>query len=172
MIGNRFENNWGSAAYGLLLKEIEDSRVEGNVFRGNTTALLADGADHLVATRNVFEQNGWAVKVEGSTDAARFTSNNFIGNTFDVTTSSNSPSSTFSGNYWDSYRGYDLNRDGIGDVPHAPVRLFAVIVARAPQAIILLRSGLASVLDAVERAMPSLTPELFVDPRPLTQRIS
>ncbi|HZK78054.1 MAG TPA: nitrous oxide reductase family maturation protein NosD [Gemmatimonadaceae bacterium] len=170
MIGNRFENNWGSAAYGLLLKEIEDSKVEHNVFTENTTALLADGADRLKASHNVFERNGWAIKVAGSTDAARFESNDFIGNTFDVSTNSSSPSSTFSGNYWDAYRGYDLNRDGVGDVPHPPVRLFAVIVARAPQAIIMLRSELVSVLDAVERAMPSLTPELFVDPRPAMRR--
>lgn len=170
MTGNRFENNWGSAAYGLLLKEIEDSRVEHNTFTENTTALLADGADRLIATHNVFERNGWAVKVGGSTDGARFEANDFIGNTFDVSTNSSSPSSTFSGNYWDSYRGYDLNRDGVGDVPHPPVRLFAVIVARAPQAIIMLRSQLVSVLDAAERAMPSLTPQLFVDPRPAMRR--
>ena len=170
MTGNRFENNWGGAAYGLLLKEIEDSRIEHNVFRENTTGLLADGADRLRASHNVFERNGWAIKVEGSTDGARFEANDFVGNTFDVSTSSNAPSSTFTGNYWDSYRGYDLNRDGVGDVPYPPVRLFAVIVARAPQAIILLRSELVAVLDAVERAMPSLTPELFVDPRPAMRR--
>ena len=170
MIGNRFENNWGSSAYGLLLKEIEDSKVEHNVFSENTTGLLADGADHLIATHNVFVRNGWAVKVGGSTDGARFSANDFIGNTFDVSTNSNSPSTTFSDNYWDAYRGYDLNRDGVGDVPYPPVRLFAVIVERAPQAIIMLRSQLVSVLDAVERAMPSLTPELFVDPRPSMRR--
>lgn len=170
MTGNRFENNWGSAAYGLLLKEIEDSKIEHNVFSENTTGLLADGADRLVARHNVFSRNGWAVKVGGSTDGARFEANDFVGNTFDVSTNSNSPSTTFSGNYWDSYRGYDLNRDGIGDVPHPPVRLFAVIVARAPQAILMLRSELVAVLDAVERAMPSLTPELFVDPRPSMRR--
>jgi nitrous oxidase accessory protein len=172
MIGNRFENNWGSAAYGLLLKEIEDSKIERNVFQENTTGLLADGADRLRASHNVFDRNGWAIKVEGSTDGARFEANDFVGNTFDVASSSNSPSSSFTGNYWDAYRGYDLNRDGVGDVPHPPVRLFAVIVAKAPQAIILLRSGLSSVLDAVERAMPSLTPELFVDPRPAMRRLA
>jgi nitrous oxidase accessory protein len=170
MIGNRFENNWGSAAYGLLLKEIEDSKIERNVFQENTTGLLADGADRLIASHNIFERNGWAIKVAGSTDGARFEANDFVGNTFDVSSSSNSPSSTFAGNYWDAYRGYDLNRDGVGDVPHPPVRLFAVIIARAPQSIILLRSGLASVLDAVERAMPSLTPEFFVDSRPAMRR--
>lgn len=170
MTGNRFENNWGSAAYGLLLKEIEDSKIDHNVFSQNTTGLLADGADRLKASHNVFERNGWAIKVAGSTGGARFEANDFLGNSFDVSSSSTSPSSTFTGNYWDSYRGYDLNRDGIGDVPHPPVRLFAVIVAKAPQAIILLRSGLASVLDTVERAMPSLTPELFVDQRPAMRR--
>src|SRR5690606_13612758 len=45
MKGNRFERNWGGAAYGLLLKEISDSRLEGNVFERNTTALLAEGAN-------------------------------------------------------------------------------------------------------------------------------
>ena len=170
MTGNRFEKNWGSAAYGLLLKEIEDSKIDHNVFSENTIALLADGADRLKASHNVFERNGWAIKVAGSTDNARFEANDFIGNTFDVSTNSNSLSSTFAGNYWDTYRGYDLNRDGVGDVPHPPVRLFAVIVARAPQAIIMLRSELVSVLDAVERAIPSLTPELFVDPRPAMRR--
>ena len=49
MIGNRFEDNWGPAAYGLLLKEIMDSRLEGNRFTHNTTGLLADGANRLVA---------------------------------------------------------------------------------------------------------------------------
>jgi nitrous oxidase accessory protein NosD len=30
MTGNRFEDNWGAAAYGLLLKEITDSEITGN----------------------------------------------------------------------------------------------------------------------------------------------
>ncbi|HEY9515700.1 MAG TPA: NosD domain-containing protein, partial [Gemmatimonadaceae bacterium] len=62
MTGNRFEQNWGGAAYGLLLKEITDSRLEHNVFERNTTALLADGANRLVVDRNDFNGNGWAVR--------------------------------------------------------------------------------------------------------------
>src|SRR5512132_1638108 len=37
MTGNRFEDNWGSAAYGLLLKEISDARLERKVFAQNPT---------------------------------------------------------------------------------------------------------------------------------------
>jgi len=172
MVRNRFESNWGSAAYGLLLKEIADSRLEGNVFENNTTGLVADGANRIKATRNTFARNGWAIKVEGSTLDGSFSANTFTGNTFDVATNSRTPSSVFTGNYWDEYRGYDLDGDGIGDIPHAPVRLFAVIVERSPQAIVLLRSALVSLLDIAERAMPSLTPELFVDSKPAMRKPS
>ena len=170
MTGNRFEDNWGSAAYGLLLKEIADSRLENNVFANNTVGLIADGANRVQAVGNTFVRNGWAVKVEGSTVDGRFTSNSFTANTFDVATSSRAPSSLFEGNYWDAYGGYDLDRDGVGDVPHAPVRLFSVIIQRNPQAIVLLRSALVALLDAAERAMPSLTPQLFVDRKPMMRR--
>jgi len=171
MTRNRFEKNWGSSAYGLLLKEIADSRIEHNVFAENTTGLYADGADRIRAIGNDFNRNGWAVKVGGSTVDGFFSENNFVDNTFDVTTNSHDPSTKFEGNYWNSYKGYDLDRDGIGDIPYAPVRLFAVILERTPQAIVLMRSALVSLLDAAERAMPSLTPELFVDPRPSMRRL-
>lgn len=171
MVGNRFLKNWGSSAYGLLLKEIEDSRIEHNVFAENTTGLYADGADRIRAIGNDFRRNGWGVKVGGSTIDGQFTANNFVDNTFDVTTNSRSPSTKFEGNYWSSYSGYDLNRDGVGDIPHPPVRLFAVILERTPQAVVLMRSILAGVLDAAERAMPALTPELFVDPKPSMRRL-
>jgi nitrous oxidase accessory protein len=171
MTGNHFEHNWGSAAYGILLKEIYDSHLENNVFEENTTGLFADGATRVQAIGNTFVRNGWAVQVEGSTQDGFFARNNFVGNTFDVSTNNREPTTKFEGNFWDSYRGYDLNRDGIGDVPHPPVRLFSVIVGSNPQAIVLMRSALVSLLDAVERALPSLTPELFVDPKPAMRRL-
>jgi nitrous oxidase accessory protein len=171
MIGNRFERNWGSAAYGLLLKEISDSRLEHNVFERNTTGLLADGANRLHADRNDFIGNGWAVRLEASTQDGRFTRNNFIGNTFDVVTNSRELSTTFRGNYWDSYTGYDLDRDGVGDVPHRPVRLFSLLAARAEPALVLLRSAFVGVLDATERVLPVLTLEALIDPKPAMRRV-
>jgi nitrous oxidase accessory protein len=172
MIGNRFERNWGGASYGLLLKEITDSRLEGNVFEKNTTGLLADGANRLQADRNQFIANGWALKLEASTQDGRFTRNDFIANTFDVVTNNRNVSSTFAGNYWDSYKGYDLDRDGVGDVPHWPVRLFSLLAARAEPALVLLRSAFVELLDAAERVLPVLTPDSVNDPRPAMHRIT
>ncbi|HEU4565063.1 MAG TPA: nitrous oxide reductase family maturation protein NosD [Gemmatimonadaceae bacterium] len=170
MIGNRFEDNWGSAAYGLLLKEIYDPRLERNVFYRNSTGLMADGATRIVATGNRFEDNGWAVKLMASTEAGRFERNDFIGNTFDVATNSRGNDTAFEGNYWDDYQGYDLNRDGVGDVPHHPVRLFSLIVEQNEPALILLRSIFVRLLDAAERVLPALTPETLVDSTPAMHR--
>jgi nitrous oxidase accessory protein len=169
MTGNHFEDNWGSASYGLLLKEIYDAEIEGNHFDRNTVGIVADGAVRAVIARNAFVRNGWALRLLGSTYDGRVERNDFVGNTFDVTTNGVG-GAALTGNYFDSYRGYDLDRDGLGDVPHHPVRLFSVIVEHNPPAIILLRGFFVDVLDAAERVLPSLTPATLIDDHPAMRR--
>lgn len=172
MAENRFERNWGSTSYGLLLKEVYDARIERNRFVRNTVGLLADGANRIEAHQNDFEGNGWAVKLMASTDGGRFARNNFIGNTFDIVTNSRESANELAGNYWDSYRGYDLNRDGVGDVPFHPVRLFSLLVQSNEPSLILLRSLFVGMLDAAERLLPTLTPKALVDRSPAMRRIT
>jgi nitrous oxidase accessory protein len=168
MVGNRFEDNWGPAAYGLLLKEIKDSRVERNVFSRNSTGIYAEGSDRIVIAGNQFLGNGWAVRLMGDATDNSFRRNRFEGNSFDVATNSSRGSpSTFAENFWDGYAGYDLDRDGFGDVPHRPVRLFSILVEQSEPALILLRSFFLDLLDLAERVVPVITPELMVDGRPL-----
>jgi nitrous oxidase accessory protein len=170
MTDNVFADNWGPAAYGLLLKEISDSRLERNQFTRNTTGLFADGAMRMTARDNVFAHNGWAVKLMASTQDATVSGNTFVGNTFDVATNSRSSNAILSGNYWDQYEGYDLDRDGRGDVPHRPVRLFALVVEQNEPLLVLLRSAIVSLLDRSERILPSLTPVTLADTAPLMRR--
>lgn len=167
---NRFERSWGSAAYGLLLKDIMGGEITGNLFSRNSTGLYVEGSSRLDVRGNSFTQNGWAAKVMADADENRFTANRFSGNAFDVTTNSRSANSTFDGNWWDEYKGYDLNRDGVGDTPFHPVRLFALVVEQHPPALLLLRSPLVAILDAAERVLPVLTPEALVDRHPLMRR--
>ena len=165
--GNRFERSWGSAAYGLLLKEITDSRLEDNRFLSNTVGLYAEGTSRVAVTANEFRENGWGVQVMADAQRTSFQGNRFEGNSFDVGTNSVNASSTFDGNYWDRYTGYDLDRDGRGDIPYAPVRLFALVVQRNEPALILLRSLFVSLLDGAERVAPVLTPRTMEDLHPL-----
>lgn len=167
MMGNRFERNRGGAAYGLLLKEITDSRVSQNRFQGNSVGLVLETSSRVVVTDNEFMENGWAVRITASSLDNAFRHNAFLGNSFDVATNSRVSHSSFSGNYWDHYAGYDLDRDGRGDVPYRPVRLFSLVVAEHEPALILMRSFLIDLLDTAERVLPVLTPETLVDEHPL-----
>jgi nitrous oxidase accessory protein len=170
MLRNTFAESWGGASYGLLLKEIIDPVVEGNTFVRNTVGLVADGAVRIQARNNSFDRNGWGIRLLASTYEGVFERNDFVGNTFDVTTNSFNVRNRFSQNYFDGYRGYDLDRDGFGDVPHRPVRLFAVLVERSPATILLLRSFLVGILDITERMIPAVTPSALADPTPAMRR--
>lgn len=166
MEGNDFDENRGGASFGLLLKEITDSRITGNRFRRNSVGIHAEGASRLVVTGNDFVANGWAIQVLANSDGSRFEANNFVANSFDVSTNSRRAYSTFEGNYWDRYAGYDRNRDGVGDVPFRPVRLFSLVVEQNEPALVLQRSLLVALLDIAEQVLPVLTPENLVDARP------
>ena len=164
--GNAFVHNRGAAAYGLLLKDIRDSRLAGNTFADNTVGLYAEGASRNVVADNVFRDNGWGVRLLASSEEDRFSGNTFTGNSFDVTTNGLTHTSTFDGNRWDRYQGYDLDHDGVGDVPFRPVRRFAMLVEQHPPVILLLRSPFAGMLDLAESVFPMLTPETLVDRHP------
>ncbi|WP_158508897.1 nitrous oxide reductase family maturation protein NosD [Gemmatirosa kalamazoonensis] len=172
MRGNRFEDNRGGAAYGLLLKEIGDPVLEGNTFARNTVGLMADGTTRLLASRNVFASNGWGVRLMSNVQDSRFDANDFSANTFDVATSGRDATAAFAGNWFDAYRGYDLDRDGRGDVPHRPVRLFSLLVARYEPSMVLLRSFFVDLLDVAERGIPSLTPDAVVDAHPAMRPVA
>ena len=169
MKDNKFLDNWGSASFGLLLKEIYDGELSGNIFRNNTIAIHAEGANRLTIQQNVFEKNGWALKVMGSCFDNHVTGNNFRGNNFNIATNSKQSKDRYDHNYWDDYAGYDLDKDGIGDVPHRPVKLFAYIVERVPISIIMLRSLFIEMINFAEYIVPSLTPENLVDASPAMQ---
>jgi len=169
MEGNTFADNWGPASYGLLLKEIRDSRIVRNTFRRNSVGLYMEGSARNEVSGNTFEANGWAIRVLANAEGNTFAGNTFRQNSFDVTTNSSRNVSTFRGNYWDHYEGYDLDHDGYGDVPYHPVRLFSLLVAQNEPALILLRSVFVELLDAAERVMPVLTPRMLQDDRPLME---
>ena len=88
MISNRFENNWGGASYGILLKDITDSKIEDNYFYKNSSGIYIEGSNRIDIYENQFIENGWAIRLMANSMDNTFTNNNFIGNSFDVATNS------------------------------------------------------------------------------------
>ncbi|MGB3869777.1 MAG: nitrous oxide reductase family maturation protein NosD [Flavobacteriales bacterium] len=164
---NQFIRNRGASSYGLLLKEINDVVIDSNTFINNTTAMLVDGCNRTEVNGNIFQANGWGLRLFANSMDCHFVGNSFTGNTFDMSTNGNPVYNSFSGNYWDRYKGYDLDHDGIGDVPFRPLSLFAMVNERMPYAVVLSRSLLTQLLDQAERLVPSMTPEGLEDDKPL-----
>jgi nitrous oxidase accessory protein len=143
-----------------------DSVITGNTFELNSTAISMQNSTRMTLERNQFRGNGWALQVASNSTDNVFSRNTFVGNSFDLATNGQLELNRFDGNYWDKAEIYDLNRDGIGDVPYRPVSLFAMLVERMPASLLLLRSPLVHFLDRAERIFPSLIPISLVDARP------
>ena len=172
MYNNIFKENWGTVSYGLLLKEINDAEIEGNTFENNTIGINVEGTNRINYKKNTFRNNGWAIKVKGACYTNIFTENNFLYNSFDIAYNSKVNDNEFNKNYWSSYTGYDLDKDGIGDVPYRPVKLFSYIVNRTPETIILLRSMFIDIIDFSEKVSPVFTPDDLLDNNPQIKKLT
>lgn len=168
---NHFQFNWGTASYGLLLKEINDAEITDNIFEQNTIGINIDGCNRITYSKNTFLRNGWAVKFKGGCYTNVFEFNNFLYNAFDLSYNSRLNDNTFDANYWSDYAGYDLDRDGIGDVPYRPVKLFSYVVNKTPETLVLLRSLFVDIINFSEKVSPVFTPDNLMDNTPLMKEI-
>jgi nitrous oxidase accessory protein len=171
MRDNVFHYNWGMASYGLLLKEIYDAQIENNTFEQNTIGINVENCSRVDYTKNKFIRNGWALKFSGGCYKNIFEQNNFMYNAFDLSYNSKLNSNRFEKNYWSDYTGYDLNKDGLGDVPYRPVKLFSYIVNQTPEALVLLRSLFVDIINFSEKVSPVFTPDNLIDSKPLMKMI-
>ena len=171
MTHNTFLENWGAASYGLLLKEIYDAEIINNRIEQNTTGINVEGSTRVHYSRNNFVRNGWAVKISGACYTNIFKENNFLNNSFDVSYNSNLNDNSFDNNYWSDYSGYDLDKNGLGDVPYRPVKLFSYVVNKTPETIVLLRSLFVDIINFSEKVSPIFTPDDLMDVHPKMKKI-
>jgi nitrous oxidase accessory protein len=164
--GNIFEQSRGGASYGLLLKEIQRGHIHNNKFLDNTVGILMDGGVEINLHNNLFHRNGWGLRVVASSANDTISHNNFIGNTFDVSTNGSYNSNVFDNNYWDKNDGYDLNKDGIADVPYHMLSLFSTLAERNRMLLLFFRSFLMTLMEQSEKLLPSITPDNYVDNMP------
>lgn len=170
MRNNRFEHSWGGASYGLLLKEISNSRIIGNTFNYNTIGIFMEGCNYINLQYNNLTDNGYAIKMMANCTYDTIRLCNFLGNSFDFSTNGESYiDNLVENNYWSKYEGYDLNKDKIGDLPFYPCSLYAQIVEKIPYAIMLHRSLIALLMDKAEKAIPSIISDHIVDKKPYMQ---
>ena len=169
---NKFSHNWGSASYGLLLKEIYDTEIYNNIFEENTIGIKGEGCTRINYKNNTFLRNGWAIKIAGACYKNIFEENDFMHNSLDLSYNTKVNDNRFENNYWSEYTGYDLDNDGVGDIPYRPVKLFSYVVNKTPEALVLLRSLFVDIINFSEKVSPVFTPDNLMDKNPIMHKIN
>lgn len=164
--GNLFAGNRGYRAYGLLLKDCEDSTITNNEVAGNRTGMYLDGTVNMRVSHNRIVGNDLGLEVRGSTEGTLFEANTIAGNTEAIATPTGIGENTWRGNYWSDYRGYDLDGDGLGDTPHEAGSVFSYLLENLPPARLFLLSPAIQALEFAERTFPIVDAPSIKDPTP------
>lgn len=167
MIRNTYSRNRGAASFGVLLKDISDSKIVNNKFIDNTVGLFMEGSNRNEFKSNLFAKNGWAIRLLSSCEGNRFSQNAFTRNTLEIATNSERSLNSFSQNFWDAHVALDLDKDGFADLPYQPTSYSSYLVEKYSLAILLLETPFLKMLDRLEKAFPALSPVSMRDPQPL-----
>lgn len=176
---NTLAGNRGPSGYGLGLKDSDDVLCEDNLIAKNRAGIFVDNTPFTIGTygrftRNVIAFNDIGVSMAPSARRNEVWSNAFLENEEQVAVlgRGNLEQNAFSlggvGNFWSDYPGYDLDADGVGDLPYRAASLFEDLMGREPKLRLFVNGPAQQAVDLAARALPSVRPEpKFEDPAPL-----
>jgi nitrous oxidase accessory protein len=171
---NVFADSGGAAGIGLGLKESGNLEVSGNRFVHNTVGLYVDSSPLWPDDRNRFEANRFALNEAAVSFLGSGAGNAFRANAFhdsrvpvEVAGAGDARAAEWRGNHFDDYTGYDLDRDGTGDLPYELRSLTSDLVASRPALAFFRGTPALALAEAIGRIVPLFEPRLvLVDPAP------
>lgn len=164
----------GPAGVGLGFKDSDAINIRGNWLVANTTGTYLDNtprtsADPVSFNGNVIALNDVALRLHSTGAGLSFTKNSFRNNAImvEVDGGGNALEATLLQNHYSDYEGYDLDKNGIGDVAYEVKMLSSELTDSRPSLKFFRGTAAMGLLDAVAHAIPVFaTRRLFVDNAP------
>ncbi len=173
---NAFIHNRGFSSFGILFQECERCLSEQNLIVDNTTGIFMEALRDSEFHDNVIGENDVALEVFSSVSGNLFWNNNFVSNLSPLFLIGRTANTRWElngrGNYWSDYRGYDLDHDGVGDVPHKIQNIFQYMEGNFPRLRLYLESPAAQALALTERLFPVFAGSREVDRAPLVHPVA
>jgi nitrous oxidase accessory protein len=167
---NVFSHNRGFASFGILFQDCHGLEADSNVVSDNAVGLFFEASTDNTFRHNVIARNDVALQMFQNSVNNTFTGNNFIDNLSPLTIVGKTTGTRWSeggrGNYWSDYQGYDLDGDGIGDVPMKIQSLFDYLEGQNGNTRLYLYSPASQALAAAAKAFPILDITMEVDSVP------
>lgn len=178
--GNLLAASAGAAGIGLGVKESGNLLAEDNLILRNTIGAYFDTSplyvdEHNLLVRNAIRLSDTAVVFHSSQLRNIFRDNSLRDNLRQVRVEGGGDALgvRWEGNDWGDYAGYDLDRDGYGDVPYELRSLSSQLTAAFPDLDLFRGAPALMLLDAVSHILPLFQPRLLVrDPRPRAQPLA
>jgi nitrous oxidase accessory protein len=178
---NAFSFSNGPAAYGLLLKDVDDVFIVGNRFVHNSTGLFFDGAPQSRGARvdvrgNLIARGDVGIALQPASRNIRFWENALIGNRTQVevlgggSADGNEWAVDGRGNYWSEAVVYDADGDGVSELPYRVDSTYEDLAARHPALAFYDGTPGAEAIDLAARLFPIFAPRpRLVDLHPLAR---
>ena len=171
---NLLARSSGPGGMGLGIKESGNLTVSDNAFIANTKGVYMDTAPLEPDDFNTFEDNAFfhsevAVLMHSSANRNAFLGNQFVSNhsQLQVEGGGNALGVDWNGNSFDDYVGYDMDRDGFGDIPYELRRLSSQLESTYPQLQFFRGAITLELLDAISSLFPMVEPQTtLIDSRP------
>jgi nitrous oxidase accessory protein len=170
---NRLLNMPDATSSALAVKGSSQVRLEANDIVRCAVGLTANSPTHpeniLYLNDNHFAYNDVAMYFYGEKGGHIVHGNRFTGNIIPVAVSAatSARGNDWRDNAWDTYEGFDRDRDGTGDTPHNIYLYSDRLWMDRPMARFFRASPVLEMVDFIERLAPFSTPELILsDPAP------
>jgi nitrous oxidase accessory protein len=157
----------GAAGMAFGFKESSNIEISGNEIIYCAVGVGSDLSPFQPDTtirfdRNRFAYNGIAVQLTSELGGNVMKDNVFEGNITDVFQGGrgNGDKNTWIGNWFDTYQGFDRDKDGTGDTAHENFAYADQLWMEIPAARFFKNSPVLELLDFLERLAPFSTPEL------------
>lgn len=172
---NAFTHNRGFASYGILFQDCQDVVADSNVIADNVVGMFFEASGGNTFRHNIIAQNDLALQMFQNSAGNLFTGNNFIDNLSPLTIVGKRTDTRWSengtGNYWSSFDGYDLDGNGIGDIPMRIQNAFNYLEGRIPNLRLYLYSPASQALAVAASAFPIIEVNREVDEFPLVNPV-
>lgn len=169
-VENVITKNLDYRGHGILVFDSDRINITNNNVTYNNTGLSLQDARDCKVENNLFAGNYIGLDLKDKNIGNTMIHNNFIGNIVQtkVFTSVEPMDVNGQGNYWDDYRGLDLDGDGIGEIPYESGKLFDKLVEENPTLQFFFESPTIKLWSSIERIFPAFSGEKGMDRYPLT----
>ena len=167
---NELSGARGPAGMGIGFKESDAVTLKRNLIVSNTIGTYLDYTPRdpnqpVLFEGNVLALNGVALRTHSSERGASFVENDFLSNDVLVEVDGNGDARgiDFQGNYWAAYAGYDLDRNGFGDVAFQIKRASSDLSDSHPDLKFFHGTAAFGLYDAVATALPYFSTRLLLE---------